>query len=282
VRLKGAKEFGTKVEVKNMNSIRNVQRAIEFEINRQIEVIEGGGEVSQETRGFDALKGVTISMRSKEAANDYRYFPEPDLQPLFVDEPQIEAVRSLMPALPRELYLKYTETFGLSEYDATNLVENKHIALYFEEILLHTKHIKTAANFLMGEVKGYLNQQAIEIFDFPLKSSVIAELVNLIEEGKISYSIASNKVFPALFENSNKSALEVATMLNVIQESDENSILNYIQQVIATNPTEVQRYVAGEKQLVGFLMGQLMKVSQGKADPKQANPMLRKMLDEIS
>ena len=282
VRLLGAQEFGTKVEVKNMNSIRNVQRAIEFEITRQIEVLEQGGVVSQETRGFDALKGSTISMRSKEAANDYRYFPEPDLQPLFVDEPQIEAVRSEMPALPRELYLKYTQTFGLSEYDATNLVDNKYIALYFEEILTQTKYIKTAANFLMGEVKGYLNQQAIEITEFPLQPAIIAELVNLIEAGKISYSIASNKVFPALFENSNKSVLEVATLLNVIQDSDEDSISNYIQQVITSNPTEVQRYVAGEKQLVGFLMGQLMKVSQGKADPKQANPMLRKMLDELS
>ncbi len=282
VRLLGAKEFGTKVEVKNMNSIRNVQRAIEFEITRQIEVIENGGEVSQETRGFDALKGSTISMRSKEAANDYRYFPEPDLQPLYVDQPQINAVKNEMPALPRDLYLKYTEKFGLSEYDATNLVDNKYIALYFEEILLHTKHIKTAANFLMGEVKGYLNQQAIEINEFPITPTVIAELVNLIEGGKVSYSIASNKVFPALFENSDKTVLEVATWMNVIQDSDEGNITNYIKEVITSNPTEVQRYIAGEKQLVGFLMGQLMKVSQGKADPKQANPLLRKMLDEIA
>ena len=282
VQLVGAEEFGTKVEVKNMNSIRNVQRAIEFEITRQIEVIENGGEVTQETRGFDALKGVTISMRSKEAANDYRYFPEPDLQPLFVDLPQIEAVKSEMPALPRELYLKYTEEFGLSEYDATNLVDNKHIALYFEEILQSTNHIKTAANFLMGEVKGYLNQQAIEITEFPISATKIADLVNLIEEGKVSYSIASNKVFPALFQNQTDSVLELATKLNVIQDSDESSIVGYVQQVIENNPTEVARYVAGEKQLVGFLMGQLMKVSQGKADPKQANPLLRKMLDELS
>lgn len=282
VRLLGAKEFGTKVEVKNMNSIRNVQRAIEFEITRQIKVIENGGEVSQETRGFDALKGSTISMRSKEAANDYRYFPEPDLQPLYVDQPQIDAVKNEMPALPRDLYLKYTEKFGLSEYDATNLVDNKYIALYFEEILLHTKHIKTAANFLMGEVKGYLNQQAIEINEFPITPTVIAELVNLIEGGKVSYSIASNKIFPALFENSDKTVLEVATWMNVIQDSDEGNITNYIKEVIISNPTEVQRYIAGEKQLVGFLMGQLMKVSQGKADPKQANPLLRKMLDEIA
>lgn len=282
VRLIGAKEFGTKVEVKNMNSIRNVQRAIEFEISRQIEVIENGGEVSQETRGFDALKGVTISMRSKEAANDYRYFPEPDLQPLYVGQEHIDSIKSEMPALPRELYLKYTEQFGLSEYDATILVDNKHIALYFEEILVNTSHIKMAANFLMGEIKGYLNQRVLEITEFPLKPSSIADLINLIEAGKVSYSVAASKIFPAMFDNQSLSALELATKLNVIQDSDENSLVNYINQVIEGNPVEIQRYISGEKQLVGFLMGQLMKVSQGKADPKQANPLLRKMLDSLS
>lgn len=282
VRLIGAKEFGTKVEVKNMNSIRNVQRAIEFEISRQIEVIETGGTVSQETRGFDALKGITISMRSKEAANDYRYFPEPDLQPIFVGQEHIEAIKVEMPALPRELYLKYTEQFGLSEYDATILVDNKYIALYFEEILLNTTHIKMAANFLMGEIKGYLNQRVLEITEFPLKPDSIADLINLIEAGKVSYSVASSKIFPAMFDNSTLSALELATKLNVLQESDENSLVNYINQVIEANPAEIQRYINGEKQLVGFLMGQLMKISQGKADPKQANPLLRKVLDSLS
>ena len=281
VRLIGAKEFGTKVEVKNMNSIRNVQRAIEFEISRQIEVIETGGLVSQETRGFDALKGITISMRSKEAANDYRYFPEPDLQPIYVGQEHIEAIKDEMPALPRELYLKYTEQFGLSEYDATILVDNKHIALYFEEILVNTSHIKMATNFLMGEIKGYLNQRVLEITEFPLKPSSIADLINLIEAGKVSYSVASNKIFPAMFENQALSALELAIELNVLQESDESSLVNYINQVIEGNPNEIQRYINGEKQLVGFLMGQLMKVSQGKADPKQANPLLRKMLDSL-
>ena len=282
VRLIGAKEFGTKVEVKNMNSIRNVQRAIEFEISRQIEVVETGGTVSQETRGFDALKGITISMRSKEAANDYRYFPEPDLQPIFVGQEHIEAIKVEMPALPRELYLKYTEQFGLSEYDATILVDNKYIALYFEDILKNTTHIKMAANFLMGEIKGYLNQRVLEITEFPLKPAFIADLINLIEAGKVSYSVASSKIFPAMFDNQTLTALELATQLNVIQDSDENSLVNYINQVIEGNPAEIQRYINGEKQLVGFLMGQLMKISQGKADPKQANPLLRKVLDSLS
>ena len=146
----------------------------------------------------------------------------------------------------------------------------------------NTTHIKTAANFLMGEIKGYLNQRVLEITEFPLKPAFIADLINLIEAGKVSYSVASSKIFPAMFDNQTLTALELATQLNVIQDSDENSLVNYINQVIENNPAEIQRYVNGEKQLVGFLMGQLMKVSQGKADPKQANPLLRKMLDEMS
>lgn len=281
IRLKGAKEFGTKVEVKNMNSMRNVQRAIEFEITRQTEELEKGNVINQETRGFDALKGITISMRSKEAANDYRYFPEPDLQPLQIYQENIDKIKSEMPALPRELFLKYTEQFGLSEYDSTILVDNKHVALFFEKILLNTKHVKTAANFLMGEIKGYLNSKAIEITEFPLEPAYIASLINLIEEGKISYSIASSKVFPFMLENNNLSVLEIATQLNVIQESDENALVEYIQTVIQQNPNEIDRYKNGEKQLVGFLMGQLMKTSQGKADPKQANVLLRKYIDQL-
>lgn len=282
VRLKGASEFGTKVEVKNMNSIRNVQRAIEFEIDRQIKAVESGEVIYQETRSFDALKGITISMRSKEAANDYRYFPEPDLQPIFVSKEQIEVVKSEMPALPRELTEKYTKQFGLSEYDATILVDNKYIALYFEEILLHTKNVKGAANFLIGEVKGYLNQKALEITDFEISPKRIADLVNLIDSGKVSYSIAANKLFPEMFNYPTLSALELASKLNVIQDSDEGKLKEYIEQVIANNSKEVERYVAGEKQLVGFFMGQLMKVSQGKADPKQSNVLMRKMLDELN
>jgi aspartyl-tRNA(Asn)/glutamyl-tRNA(Gln) amidotransferase subunit B len=281
VRIKGQETFGTKVEVKNMNSIRNVQRAIEFEIDRQIEAIENGDIIVQETRSFDALKGITISMRSKEAANDYRYFPEPDLQPIFVSKEQIEQVRLEMPELPRNLFLKYTTDFGLSEYDASILVENKHIALYYEQILVHAKNAKAAANFLIGEIKGYLNQHALEITEFVISPERIADLINLIDSGKVSYSIASSKIFPEIFQDISLSALEIATKLNVIQDSDEDKLKEYIEKVIALNQKEVERYVSGEKQLIGFFMGQLMKVSQGKADPKQSNSLMRKMLDEL-
>ena len=198
VRIKGQEAFGTKVEVKNMNSIRNVQRAIEFEITRQIEVLESGGKLSQETRGFDALKGITISMRSKEAANDYRYFPEPDLQPLFIKQEQIDEIKMDMPTLPRALFEKYTKEFGLSEYDAYNLTDNKGIALYYEELIRHTKNYKAAANWIMGDVKSYLNEFGIEIDKFPLNPERIASLIKLIDEGKISSSVASQNIFPEM------------------------------------------------------------------------------------
>ena len=278
VRLKGAEKFGTKVEVKNMNSIRNVQRAIEFEINRQIEAVENGESLTQETRAFDALKGITISMRTKEAANDYRYFPEPDLQPLFVDQNQINAIQSEMPALPRDLFLKYTKEYGLSEYDAYNLTDNKGIALYYEELIQLTKNYKAAANWMMGDVKSYLNEFGVEIEEFPLKPTIIASLIELIDEGKVSTSIASQRIFPEML-NSIESPSQIAERLNLIQDSNEDTLKGFILKVFEENQNEVERYRAGEKQLTGFFMGKLMKVSQGKADPKIANSLLRQMLE---
>ncbi len=278
VRLKDAQEFGTKVEVKNMNSIRNVQRAIEFEITRQITAIENGETISQETRGFDALKGVTISQRTKEAANDYRYFPEPDLTPLVVDAQQIESVKAEMPALPRDLFLKYTNEFGLTAYDAYNLTDNKGIALYYESVLQHTKNYKAVANWVMGDVKSYLNEFGVEMEAFPISPERLAALVDLIASGKISSTIASQRIFPEMLK-SQEMPLAIAEQLNLIQDSDESTLKSFIQQVIDENPKEVERYRGGEKQLTGFFMGQLMKVSKGKADPKIANALLRQMLE---
>ena len=278
VRLVGAKDFGTKVEVKNMNSIRNVQRAIEFEITRQIEALEKGEQLVQETRGFDALKGTTISMRTKEAANDYRYFPEPDLPPIHVSTDHIAAIAAEMPALPNALFERYTKMYGLSDYDAYNITDQKGLALYYEGLIAQTKNYKAAANWLMGEIKSYLNEQGIDITSFPLAPARIAALIDLIDAGKISNSIAAQRVFPELLK-STQSPLEIAEALNLIQSSDSNVIEGYIAQVIELNPNEVGRYKNGEKQLIGFFMGQLMKVSGGKADPKASNALLRQKLE---
>jgi aspartyl-tRNA(Asn)/glutamyl-tRNA(Gln) amidotransferase subunit B len=280
VRKKGVSEFGTKVEVKNMNSIRNVQRAIAYEIDRQIEAVEKGEIIRQETRSFDALKGITISMRSKEAANDYRYFPEPDLLPIKVDNNLIEEVKGFMPKLPRDLFKKYTVEFGLSVYDANILTENKGIASFYEQVTEYTKNFKAAANWIIGDVKAYLNEFGVEIDQFPLKPIRIAEIIHLIEEGKISHSVASQKIYPALLKQPDKEPLRLAEEMNLLQDSGEEQLLQYIANVMKNNPMETERYRAGEKQLIGFFMGQLMRESKGKADPKMANLLLKKELEK--
>lgn len=279
VMLKDATVYGTKVEVKNMNSIRNVQRAIEFEISRQIETLENGGTLSQETRAFDALKGITVSLRTKEAANDYRYFPEPDLPPLHIHQADIDKVQASMPPLPRALFEKYTQTLNLSEYDAYNLTDSKVIALYFEQVILHTTQYKAAANWIMGEVKSYLNEQGIEIEAFPIDALRLAGLINLIHEGKVSNTIAAQRIFPAMLTSS-ESALAIAESLDLIQTTDNNAVEEAIKKVIDANPAEVARYKNGEKQLIGFFMGQFMKASGGKVDPKTANQVLRNALEQ--
>src|SRR3989338_6858326 len=281
VMLKGATEFGTKVEVKNMNSIRNVQRAIEFEIKLQIEALEKGETLAQETRSFDALKGITISMRSKEAANDYRYFPEPDLQPIVVDEVYVAQQKALMPALPRELFEKYTRQLHLSEYDAGILTDSKAIALYFEEVIKSTSNYKSAANWVMGDVKSYLNQNGLEMEQFPIQAKQIGALVTLIDSGKVSHSAASQKLFPALIEQPEADVAKLAESLNLIQESDSDSLKQFILTVFEQHPDEVARFKGGENQLTGFFMGQLMRVSGGKADPKEANQLLRQLIQEL-
>lgn len=279
VRKKGAEEFGTKVEVKNMNSIRNVQRAINFEIERQIEMVEKGEKIAQETRSFDALNTRTISMRTKEAANDYRYFPEPDLQPLFVSKEQIKAVESDMPILPNALFEKYTKELCLSDYDASNLIASKPMALYFEELIQHTENYKAAANWMSGEVRSYLNQQGKSIEEFPISAKRLASLIAITDEGLVSKTVASQKIFVSMLEDDNKSPKQIAEESNLLQDSDEDSIVSVIEEVIKQHPEEVERYKGGEKQLVGFFMGQVMKASGGKADPKAANKLIREKLE---
>ncbi|HIP35891.1 MAG TPA: Asp-tRNA(Asn)/Glu-tRNA(Gln) amidotransferase subunit GatB [Crocinitomix sp.] len=278
VMLKDAKAFGAKVEVKNMNSIRNVKNAIEYEIKRQILAIENGETISQETRNYDALKNETSAMRTKEAANDYRYFPEPDLQPIKISSEHINSIKAEMPPLPNYLFKKYTNDLGLTEYDARNLTDNKDIALYYENIIKHTQNYKAAVNWLMGDIKSYLNKYAVTISEFPILPERIAELIKLIETGKISNNLASQKVFPKMIEDTKLTPLQIAENNNWIQESNEDNLINYINEIMNENPEETERFKNGEKKLMGFFMGQLMKKSKGKADPKTASQLINKTI----
>lgn len=279
VRLKGAKEFGRRVEVKNMNSMRNVRDAIDYEVKRQVELVEKGEIIAQETRGFDATRGITLSQRTKEMANDYRYFPEPDLQPLRVNQEMIDRIRQELPPLPNELFAKYTNEMGLSEYDAGILTESKPIALYFDELVTHTNNYKSAANWLMGEVKGFLNERAQGIEEFPVRPQALAALIDLIDSGKVSNAIASQKIFPALTETPDSDPVTIAEANNWLQESDDNTLQQYVQTALDKYPEKVAEYQGGKKNLVGMFMGEVMKLSRGNADPKKANQMVREMLD---
>jgi len=279
VMLKGATEFGTKVEVKNMNSTRNVKRAIEFEIDRQIELLEEGGDVVHETRSFNAANNTTISMRHKEEANDYRYFPEPDLQAVIVTEEYIAQVKSLLPPLPKELYSKFTSEYGLSDYDTNILIDEKGIALYYNELCSHTKNFKSAANFVNGSVKSYLNENAVSISDFSISTEQLATLISIVDDERISNSVATSKVFPAML-SSNKTAEEIATENNWMQESDSDALGEYITQAIAKYPEKVAQYKGGKKGLIGLFMGEVMKLSKGQADPKLANQLLKTELEK--
>lgn len=280
VRLRGAEEFGKKVEVKNMNSFRNVQRAIDYEVNRQIEAIEKGGTIISETRNFDAVSGITIGMRTKEDLNDYRYFPEPDLSPMTVEQEWIDRIKSTMPLLPNELYKKFTGEYQLPEYDVNVLIDSRDVALYFEDLCSHTTNYKAASNWVMGPVKSYLNELALAVDQFPLNASTIAALIKLVDAGKLNFSVASQRLFPALIENPGKKADELAAELNLIQESDTASIQPVVEDVLASFPDKVEAYRKGKKGLIGMFMGEVMKRSKGKADPQVANELLRNILDK--
>ncbi len=278
VMLKDATEFGNKVEVKNMNSIRNVKNAIDHEIVRQIIEVEKGEKIFSETRNYDALKNVTTSMRSKEAANDYRFFPEPDLQPIRVTQEHIDGINAQMPPLPNFLLNKYITELKLSEYDANNITDSKDIALYYEELIKFTTNYKSAANWLMGDVKSYLNKFAVTISEFPISAKNLAGLIKIIDEGKISHNLAGQKVFPKMLEEPTKTALQIAEANSWLQDSNEDSLADFVKEIIAENPNEAERFKNGEKKLMGLFMGQLMKKSKGKADPKTASQLINKLM----
>ena len=280
VMIKGAEQFGAKVEVKNMNSIRNVKRALEYEIKRQIEALERGETIAQDSRTFDAVTGKTATMRSKEMAHDYRYFTEPDLPPLYITQDYIDAIKAQIPPLPEELHKKYVDELQLSEYDAGVLTDDKGVVLYFEELIQHTENYKAAANWVMGPVKSFLNEKAVHIDDFPVRAQRIAQLIQLIDEDKVSYSVASQKIFPAMIEDGQQHPEQLARSMNLIQESDSDAIMQYVKDALNKYPDKVEEYRSGKKGLLGLFMGEMMKLSGGKIDPKVANQLLREALEQ--
>ncbi len=278
VMLKGAKEFGTKVEIKNMNSMRNLQNAADFEAERQIKLIESGGIILQETRKYDAATGETYGMRVKETMNDYRYFPEPDLVPIRITDEQLKEIKASMQILPAELFHKFTKQYGILEEHAIVLTDEKEMADYFESVGQFTKNYKAISNWMTSTIRGYLNDNSLTISELNLKSETLAEIISLIEQNKISNSTASQKLFPLVLEHPDKTALALAEANNLIQQSNSDALQTLVNEVIAENPDKVKEFKNGKKGLIGMFVGEVMKKSKGSADPKLTNQLMMEAL----
>ncbi len=279
VRLKGATAYGNRCEVKNLNSIRNVQRAIEHEFVRQVELIEKGEHIDQNTLNFNADTGETSVLRSKEMANDYRYFPEPDLMPLVLDAAYVESIKLQLPALPNQLYKKYTEQLHLSDYDAGVITADKDVALYFEQLIKHTANHKAAVHILMGPVKSHLNETGAAISTLGIKPENLAGLIKLVDDGLVNNSVASHKLFHALLREPNKNAEQIAQEQNLLITAGNDDVDQYIKAAIAKFPDKVVEYRKGKKGVLGLFMGEIMKSSKGKIDPQKTNQLLIKELE---
>jgi len=279
VRPAGQATFGTKAEVKNVNSFRYVQKALEYEIDRQVDLLKSGGRVVQETRLWDSAAGRTFSMRSKEEAHDYRYFPEPDLPPLVVDAERIAAVRATMTELPDARRRRFVDAYGLPEYDAGVLTQSAELADYFEQVAVAAGSAKAASNWVMGELLRTLNDRGTSIGDVPLTPRALAGLIALIDKGAISSSIAK-EVFAKMYD-SGRTADDIVAVDGLAQIGDESALLSMVRAVIGTHADAVAQYRAGRTATFGFLVGQVMKGSGGKGNPKLVNQLLKRELDNM-
>lgn len=282
VRKKGDTVLGTKVEVKNLNSIRNVKKAIEFEAARMIRLLEEGKRIMQQTRSFRAEDGTTFAIRDKEEADDYRYFADPDLTPFQLEDSFIEAVRQTIPPLQQERATAYRERLQLPEYDAYQLTEEKEMAAYFDRVILHTSLYKAGANWMLGPVRSWMNDTGQPITAFPVLPERLAALINLVDAGTINFSVASSRVFPVMVQDPAKNPEEIAARLNLIQDSDVNSIEGLVDRVLEKMPEKVKEFRKGKKGLMGLFVGEVIKLSKGKADPKLTNRILAQKLNEQS
>jgi aspartyl-tRNA(Asn)/glutamyl-tRNA(Gln) amidotransferase subunit B len=278
IRLKGETKLGTKVEVKNLNSIRNVKKAIEYEIERMVELVEKGGTVQQQTRSFDAATDTTFAIRDKEEANDYRYFPDPDLAPFHLTDDFIRTVQSALPALPAELNKQYQSAYGLSAYDAGQLCDEKETTDYFTAVIRHTQQYKAVANWMLGPLRQHLNEQGIGFGSLSLPAEQLAELIKMVEGGKVNFSVASSKLLPALLAGEG-TPMYIAEKMNLLQVSDSNELEAWVTAALGSMPDKVAEYKKGKKGLIGLFVGEVKKRSQGKADPKMVTHLLEQKLN---
>jgi aspartyl-tRNA(Asn)/glutamyl-tRNA(Gln) amidotransferase subunit B len=276
LRPRGAEAFGTRTELKNMNSFRNVQRAIEYEIKRQQYVLDGGGEVVQETRLWDDTAGVTHSMRSKEEAHDYRYFPDPDLVPIVIDDAWVAAVQATLPELPLEKRERFAQEYGLSAYDAGVLTASRAFADYYEEVVRLSGEPKIAANWVMGDVLKSLNEDKRAIRDCPITPQALAALITLIQAGTISGKMAKD-ICDEMYRTGDPPE-KIIKEKGLVQITDAFALAETIQRILANNTAQVAQYRAGKEKVFGFFVGQVMKATQGKANPQIINDLLKKML----
>jgi len=277
VRKKGDKKLGTRTEIKNINSFRFIEKAINYEIERQIDVIESGESVTQETRLYDSIKNETRPMRSKEFANDYRYFPDPDLLPVMISDEEIEEIKATFPEMPKDKFIRYQSEFKIPENDAQIISSSKNLATFFEECMENAKDAKLLSNIMIGDISSLLNKENIEITDSKLSTKNVSELVNLVTEGVISGKIAK-----AVLEetwDSGLSPIEIVESSGLKQIDDDDEIERIIDQIISEHPDQVTAYKGGKDKLFGFFVGQIMKATQGKANPASANKILKDKLD---
>jgi aspartyl-tRNA(Asn)/glutamyl-tRNA(Gln) amidotransferase subunit B len=276
VRLRGENKLGTKTEVKNMNSFRNVERAINYEINRQMEILEDGGRIIQETLLWDADKNKAFSMRSKEEAHDYRYFPEPDLFPVLVNSNWKNELATLLPELPNQRKNRFISSFKLPEYDAEILTQSRDIADYYEKVIDMTDDYKSASNWVMGDVLKVINENKIDIKEFCISPDNLAELINIINDNTISGKIAK-EIFPEMLKE-NKKPLEIVKSKNLLQITDTTAISKVIDNVLSNFPDEIGEFLNGKEKVFGFFIGKIMQETKGKANPKIVNELLREKI----
>ena len=277
VRKKGDKRLGTRTEIKNINSFRFIEKAINYEIERQIDVIESGESVTQETRLYDSIKNETRPMRSKEFANDYRYFPDPDLLPVMISDEEIEEIKATFPEMPKDKFVRYQSEFKIPENDAQIISSSKNLATFFEECMENAKDAKLLSNIIIGDISSLLNKENIEITDSKLSTKNVSELVNLVTEGVISGKIAKTVLEETW--DSGLSPIEIVESSGLKQIDDDDEIERIIDQIISEHPDQVSAYKGGKDKLFGFFVGQIMKATQGKANPASANKILKDKLD---